>query len=111
MKPAFPLLNSAAGLLLLPLLFIATHSFSQALPVPSHVVVIIFENEGDSEIIGTSYAPHINAFTTDTNAAIFTQSFAIEHPSQPNYLDFFSGSNQGVTDDNLPTGIPYTTAN
>jgi hypothetical protein len=28
-----------------------------------------------------------------------TISFAVEHPSQPNYLDLFSGSNQGVTDD------------
>src|SRR4029079_17407712 len=34
--------------------------------------------------------------------ANFTQSFAIEHPSQPNYLDLFSGSNQGVTDDSCP---------
>src|SRR5262249_39564765 len=33
---------------------------------------------------------------------LFTQSFAVEHPSQPNYLDLFSGSNQGVTDDSCP---------
>nr|WP_264176014.1 alkaline phosphatase family protein [Effusibacillus dendaii] len=26
----------------------------------------------------------------------------MEHPSQPNYLDLFSGSNQGVTDDSCP---------
>jgi acid phosphatase len=31
-----------------------------------------------------------------------TNSFAIEHPSQPNYLDLFSGSNQGVTDNSGP---------
>ncbi|HKF20948.1 MAG TPA: alkaline phosphatase family protein, partial [Candidatus Angelobacter sp.] len=34
--------------------------------------------------------------------ALFTQSFAVEHPSQPNYLDLFSGSNQAVTDDSCP---------
>lgn len=34
------------------------------------------------------------------------------HPSQPNYLAFFSGSNQGVTGDSYPpTGSPYTGAN
>src|SRR5262249_31288811 len=34
--------------------------------------------------------------------ALYTQSCAVEHPSQPNYLDLFSGSNQGVTDDSCP---------
>lgn len=27
------------------------------------------------------------------------------HPSEPNYLCFFSGSNQGVTDDGLYLGM------
>lgn len=31
-----------------------------------------------------------------------TNSHAIAHPSQPNYLDLFSGSNQGVTTDSCP---------
>jgi hypothetical protein len=30
---------------------------------------------------------------------LFTNSHALTHPSQPNYLDLFSGSNQGLTDD------------
>jgi hypothetical protein len=37
-----------------------------------------------------------------------TQSFAITHPSEPNYLAFFSGSTQGVTSDACP--VTFKTA-
>ena len=33
---------------------------------------------------------------------MFTQSYAVTHPSQPNYLALFSGDDQGVTDDICP---------
>src|SRR6185312_16064435 len=36
------------------------------------------------------------------NGVYFTNSFAITHPSQPNYLALFSGSTQGITDDSCP---------
>ncbi len=81
------------------------------LPKPDHIVVLIFENHSYNSIIGSTAAPHINALAADTSSALFTQSFAIEHPSQPNYLDFYSGTNQGVTNNYLPTNIPFTTAN
>src|SRR5258707_10260492 len=67
---------------------------------PDHVVIVIEENHSFSSIIGSSSAPFINSLAQQ--GALFTQSFAIEHPSQPNYLDIFSGSNQGVTDDSCP---------
>ena len=89
----------------------AQGGYAQTLPLPDHVVVIIEENYAYSQIYGSSLAPHINALCNDTNAAVFSQFFAIEHPSQPNYLDMFSGANQGCTDDNVPANIPYTTAN
>lgn len=88
---------------------------AQTLPVPEHIVILIEENYAYSEIIGSSasaYAPHINALCSDPHAAVFTQSYAIEHPSEPNYLDFFSGENQGTTgSDGIPTGYPFTTPN
>ena len=34
--------------------------------------------------------------------ASFSQSYAITHPSQPNYIALFSGSTQGVTNDDCP---------
>jgi len=62
--------------------------------------VVMEENHSYSEIIGSPDAPYINALAAA--GALFTNSFAITHPSQPNYLDLFSGLNQGVTDDSCP---------
>lgn len=71
------------------------------IPRYDHVVVVVMENHGYSDIIGnTAQAPYIN--TLAGRGASFTQSYAIEHPSEPNYLDLFSGANQGVTDDSCP---------
>ena len=43
--------------------------------------------------------------------ANFTNFYAITHPSQPNYLELFSGSTQGVTGDGLPGVMPFPAAN
>jgi uncharacterized membrane protein len=67
---------------------------------PDHVVIVMEENHSFASIIGSSSAPYINSLAQQ--GALFTQSFGVEHPSQPNYLDLFSGSNQGVTDDTCP---------
>lgn len=69
-------------------------------PTPAHVIIVMEENHSYSEIIGNSEAPYINSLAQE--GALFTQSFAITHPSQPNYLDLFSGSDQGVTSDDCP---------
>ena len=73
---------------------------ANGVPRPDHVVIAIFENKKANSIFGSSQAPYINSLANA--GAKFTQSFAIEHPSEPNYLDLFSGSNQGVTDDSCP---------
>lgn len=67
---------------------------------PSHVVIAMEENHSYSEIIGSSQAPYINTLVTE--GALFTQSFAVAHPSEPNYVALFSGSTQGLTDDSCP---------
>ncbi|WP_063771060.1 alkaline phosphatase family protein [Streptacidiphilus neutrinimicus] len=75
---------------------------ANSVPKYDHVVVVMEENHAYDEVIGdTADAPYINN-TLASGGALFTQSFAVEHPSQPNYLDLFSGSNQGVTDDSCP---------
>jgi phospholipase C len=71
-----------------------------ALPRPAHVVVVIEENHSDSQIIGNSSAPYINSLAAQ--GASFSNSHAVTHPSEPNYLALFSGSTQGVTDDSCP---------
>ena len=67
-------------------------SFSNSLlPKPDHIVIVVFENKQDTEIIGSPYAPYINQLANDSNSAFFTRSYGITHPSQPNYLYFFFG--------------------
>lgn len=86
----------------LPALLGAAAPLPAALPAapPSHVVLVIEENHGYDEIIGSSAAPYMNALAK--SGALMTQSFAVTHPSEPNYLELFSGSTQGVTDDSCP---------
>jgi len=79
-------------------------------PRPDHVLIVIEENHAFSQIIGNPDAPYINSLAT--SGANFTNCYGITHPSQPNYLQFFSGSNQGVTDNTAPApGSPFFTPN
>src|SRR5258708_29514212 len=79
--------------------FLSQTAFAQV-PSPAHVVVVVEENHGYSQIIGSPQAPYINTLADD--GALFTNSHAITHPSEPNYLALFSGSTQGVVDDSCP---------
>lgn len=67
---------------------------------PDHIVVVVEENHSYSQIIDSPDAPYINSLAAQ--GAVFTQSFGITHPSKPNYLAFFSGSTQGITDNSCP---------
>ena len=69
-------------------------------PQPRHIVVVIMENHGYPEIIGNATAPFVNRLAR--RGALFTQSYAVAHPSEPNYLALFSGSTQGLIDDSCP---------
>ena len=71
-----------------------------ALPSFDHIVVVIEENHSFSEVIGDSSAPYLTSLAD--GGANMTQSFAVTHPSQPNYLALFSGSTQGTTSDSCP---------
>ena len=71
-----------------------------AVPEPVHTIVVVMENHGFAQIIGNPGAPFINDLAR--RGALFTRSYAITHPSQPNYLALFSGSTQGIADDGCP---------
>ena len=75
-------------------------------PKPDHVVIVVEENHSETNILGNPDAPYINSLAN--NNANFTQSYAVTHPSQPNYLALFSGSTQGVTDDSCPHSFTTT---
>jgi phosphatidylinositol-3-phosphatase len=80
------------------------------LPKPSHIVVIVEENHGFDQIIGSENAPYINQLAKE--GTLFTNSEAITHPSQPNYLALFSGSTQNVDGDECLMGKgQYVTPN
>jgi phospholipase C len=70
------------------------------MPAFDHIVVVIEENHSFSEVVGNADAPFISSLAA--GGATLTQSFAVTHPSQPNYLALFSGSTQGVTSDACP---------
>ncbi len=86
------------------------------------------ENHSFSQIIGSADAPNINALAlegasfvnapTDPTGAT-TGSHSLRHPSQPNYLELFSGSHQGLLQDGRPgspseplsSALPFATPN
>jgi phosphatidylinositol-3-phosphatase len=76
-------------------------------PQPAHTVVVVLENHGYGQVIGNSDAPFLNQLAS--RGALFTHSYAITHPSEPNYLALFSGSTQGVTSDACP--VTFTAPN
>jgi phosphatidylinositol-3-phosphatase len=67
---------------------------------PDHIVIVIEEN--------LSYRNLVPALTYLTRLmhenANFTNSHAVDHPSQPNYLALFSGSTQGTGSKRNPDG-------
>jgi acid phosphatase len=76
-------------------------SAAGSVPRFDHVVIVVMENKNYSDIIGRpDEAPYLNSLAA--GGAVFSNSFAAAHPSQPNYLALFSGSTQGVTSDNCP---------
>jgi hypothetical protein len=72
-----------------------------------HVLIVVEENRTPTQIIGDMVnAPYI---TSLGNGGVRLGSiFALIHPSQPNYLHLFSGDNQGVTSDSLPSNFSTT---
>ena len=70
---------------------------------PDHIVVVVFENKAAGHIDGNPAAPYFNSLIADS--AVLTESRAITHPSQPNYLALFSGSTQNITDNSCPLNL------
>lgn len=78
---------------------------SAGLPHPAHVVVVIEENKSFENIVGNSEdAPYLNELAA--RAALYTRSYGITHPSQPNYFALFSGRINSDGDSCSVRGIP-----
>lgn len=61
----------------------ATTAFTK----PAHIFFIWMENHGYNSIIGSSNAPYIDSLVQ--RGTLFTNTYALAHPSQPNYIRFF----------------------
>jgi len=88
---------------LLAMLLVAQPALSGELPRPDHIVIVIEENKSFTQIIGNREASYINELAK--RGALFTQSYGVTHPSQPNYLALFSGSTRGIGSNACPLAL------
>ena len=80
---------------------------ANGVPALNHVVVVIMENKSWAAVQGRPYVSSLIA----QGAQPFL-SFAVTHPSQPNYIALWAGSTLGVTNDNCPApGSPFSAEN
>jgi hypothetical protein len=72
---------------------------ASALPASSasHIAVIVMENKEADEVLGSSQSRYVRALARRYGQA--THSYAIRHPSLPNYIALTSGSTQGIASD------------
>jgi phosphatidylinositol-3-phosphatase len=76
-------------------------------PALDHVIVVIMENHNYDQVRLKPYTASLIA-----NYSTCTQSYAVTHPSLPNYLALWAGSTFNVTNDDCPApGSPYTANN
>jgi acid phosphatase len=108
-------MNRTALALLLTLT--AVPVFAQGLPHPKHIVLVIMENKAYEDVIDndpatpvrSSRAPYLNRLARE--GALLTHSYGLHHPSQPNYLELFSGSTHGICNDHPPRAFSIDAAN
>jgi hypothetical protein len=94
-------------------LLVGVNTLYAQLPKYDHVIIVMEENYSYVQIIGTTNAPVLTALSKTKYTANFTNSYGNTHPSEPNYLELFSGSNQGVTTDIVgpASGAPFNDCN
>ena len=73
------------------------------LPKPDHVVIVIEENHAFGQTIDSPAAPYLNALAR--KGALLTHSYAVTHPSQPNYIALFAGTFEGVNGNVCPMSL------
>jgi phosphatidylinositol-3-phosphatase len=72
----------------------------------SHIIEIVMENAEYGEVIGNPEAPYVNSLARRYGLA--RGSYAITHPSLPNYLALTGGTTAGITSDCSSCSDPNT---
>src|SRR5260221_6694692 len=73
------------------------HPPPHGLPAFSHLFVVVLENREYGDVIGAPDAPYLNRLAQTYGLA--TASYAISHPSLPNYLALVGGDIFGIQSD------------
>jgi acid phosphatase len=79
---------------------------TEVVPLAEHVIVVVMENHAYDQVQSMPYTAGLIAAQTS-----FRSSYALTHPSQPNYLGLWSGDTFGVGDACPPQGSPYSAEN
>ena len=78
-----------------------------AAPVIDHIIVVVMENHSYDQVRTAPYTASLIA-----QSSSFSQSYALTHPSQPNYFTLWAASTEGTTNDVCPPpGSPYSGEN
>lgn len=89
---------------------IAALTGSKLPAAPAHVVIVVEENKEYSDIVGNRRsAPYLNQLSA--RGALFTHSYGVAHPSQPNYVALFAGLTDTNGDGCPPRGIDTNAPN
>ncbi len=111
-KVRHSLLRAGSAFLLLPFLAIpgiglplgqstvSTSTYTTTTPI-THVFLILMENHSYTQVWNTASTPYITSLGKAYARA--SNYHAITHPSLPNYLDIFAGSNYSITNDCSPS--------
>ena len=80
---------------------------SASVPRLDHVIVVIMENKSYDQVRTQPYITNLI-----TQGTVFTNSYAVTHPSLPNYIALWAATTMGLTTDACPPpGAPYSVEN
>ena len=74
---------------------------ASSVPGFDHVFLVYMENQDFNGIVGSSAAPYINSLIP--KGTLLSQSYAITHPSDPNYVALAGGGLYGLHDNSIAT--------
>jgi hypothetical protein len=89
------------------IIFTSGSRASAAVPRLGHVIVVVMENKSYDQVRTQTYISSLI-----NQGTVFTNSYAVTHPSLPNYIALWAATTMGVTTDACPPpGSPYTVQN
>jgi hypothetical protein len=101
--------NSLWPPVLVPVQVADKGGFSHPFTAIKSVFLIMFENHSWEQILGDTNAPYFNSLLTNASYASRYFSPPGLHPSLPNYIWLYAGTNFGILDDNNPSMHHFAT--